>query len=88
VFFQVLPNFCKQSVSLFGQAVLDTAESKGGRNDEHTIYVETPSPTELKNHNLPLVGFSHNPLNRLEMLQSNNHCYNLQLTRNESYPKT
>jgi len=31
VFFQVLPNFRKQSVGLFGQAVIGTAESKSQR---------------------------------------------------------
>ena len=50
---------------------------------ENSIFtLKTSNPTEVKNHDLPHVGFSHNPLNGLETLQSNNHCYHLQLTRN------
>jgi len=78
VFFQVLPNFRKQPVSLFGQTVLDTAERKVNENDEYTIFTwKTSSLTKVINHDLPLVGFSYNPLNEIETLQSNNHCYNL-----------
>ena len=46
MFFQVLLNFRKQSVSLFGQTVLDTTESKSRKTDEHMIFTwKTSSPT-------------------------------------------
>jgi len=49
VFFQVLLNFLKQSVCLFGQAVLDMVESKIQRKWwTHDFYMETSSPTEVK----------------------------------------
>ena len=45
---------------LLGLRVQDTSSE----NDEHTIFTwKTSSPTEVKNHDLPLVGFSHNSLN-------------------------
>ena len=67
--FQVLPNFHKQSVYLFGLIVFDTAESKINENEEHTIFTwKTSSPTVVKNHDLPPVGFSLNPLNGLKTL--------------------
>ena len=64
MFYQVLPYFGKQLICLFEQGVLDTAESNVSGNKEHTIFTwKTLSPIEVKNHDLPPVGFSHNPLN-------------------------
>ena len=46
---------------------LTQQEAKIQQHNEYTIFMrKTSSPTEVKNHDLPLVGFSHNPLNGLE----------------------
>ena len=80
MFSQFSQNSRKQPASLFGQAVLDIAKSKRQRNDEHMIFTwKTSSPSEVKNHDLPLVEFLHNPLNGLETLQSNSHVTSLTL---------
>jgi len=60
----MLPNFRKQSASLFELTVLDLAEGTINKNVEHTIFTwKTSSPFEVKNHDQPPVGFSLNPLN-------------------------
>ena len=67
----------------------DSAEKRINENKEHTIFTwKTSSPTEVKNYDIPSVGFALNLLNELKTLQDSNHCYNLQPTRNWSYPKT
>ena len=58
MFSRFLQNSRKQPVNLFDQIVLDTAESKNPADSEHTIFTwKTSSPTEVKNHDLPFVGF-------------------------------
>jgi len=62
--FQMLLNFRKQSASLLELTVLDLAEGTINENAEHTIFMsKTSSPTKVKNHDLPPVGLSLNPLN-------------------------
>ena len=61
----MLPNLRKQLVSLFELTVLDPAEDTINENAEHIIFIwKTSSATEVKNHDLPPIGFSLNPLNR------------------------
>jgi len=61
---QRLPNFRKQSASLFGLTVLDSAEGTNNENaDTQHFTWKTSCPTEVKNHDLPPVGFSHKSLN-------------------------
>jgi len=60
----MLPNFRKQSGSLFELTVLNLVEGTIKENAEHTIFTwKTSSPTKVKNYDLPLVGFSLNSLN-------------------------
>jgi len=47
--------------------LLTQQKAKIQRNNEHMIFTwKTSSPTEVRNHELPLVGFSHNPLNGIK----------------------
>ena len=56
--FQMVTNFHKQSALLIELTVLDSAERTINENVKHTIFTwKTSSPTELKNHDLSLVGF-------------------------------
>jgi len=75
---------CPSSIAKFSETVgrpVRTGCSRHNKvkvsgNEEHAIFMwKTLSPTKVKNHDLSPVGFSHNPLNGLETLQSNNHCY-------------
>jgi len=74
-FFKILANSlwtCLDKLFLTQQG------AKIQRNYEHTIFMwKTSSPSKVKNHDLQLIGFPHNPLNGLETLQYNNHSYNL-----------
>jgi len=86
----VSPNFRnssnKQSITsvdrlfVLLQSIQALAELR--QDKEHTIFTwKTSSLTEVKNHDLPLVGFSHNPLNGPK-------CYKVTHTRPTSLGHT
>ena len=54
------------------------SENSAEINNGHKIFTwKSSSPTEVKNHDLPLVEFSHTSLKGLKTLQRNTHHYNL-----------
>jgi len=54
----MVPNFHKQSAHPIELTVLDSAERTINENARHTIFTwKTSTPTEVKNHDLPLVEF-------------------------------
>ena len=73
---QRLPNFCKQSASLFGLTILDSAEGTNNENVEHTtFYVENVVPNWGKKPR-PTTCRIFTQITKWEKtLQSNSHCY-------------
>ena len=80
--FQILPNFRKQSASLFRLTVLDPAEDTITENAEHTIFTwKTSTLTEVKKLRPTTCRIFTQFTKRAKTLQSNSHCYKVTHTR-------
>jgi len=79
---QRLPNFRKQSASLFGMTIFDSAESTNNKNEEHTtFYVENLVPDRGKRPRHTTRKIFTQITKRAKTLQSNSHCYKVTHTR-------